>query len=115
MRHGSVIAIFTMAIMVMVWLASLLRVGDVAAVPTDTIPKEETVERRIPAPLNASLGFGKLYYISLPSYTPRNLVLICRRTDRQDHMSLAFYVSELTPAEVRKNFTSSLMDSWSLV
>lgn len=111
MRHGSVIATFTMAIMVMVWLASLLRVGDVAVVPTDT----ETEEKRIPAPLNASLGFGKLYYISLPSYASRYLVLICRRTDRQDHMSLAFYVSELTPAEVRKNFTQGLMDSWSLV
>lgn len=93
---------FTMAFIVIIWLASLLRVDDVAAVPRNIIPKE-TEERRIPGPLNASLGFGKLYYISLPSYAPQYLVLICRRTDRQDYMSLAFYVSELTPAEVREN------------
>jgi hypothetical protein len=55
------------------------------------------------APLNESLGFGKIYYISLPSYGCRNLVLIFRRADRQDHMSLAFYASGLRAAEVPKS------------
>jgi len=42
----------------------------------------------VPAPLNASLGFGKILMISLPS-----------RTDRRDAMSLAFRVSGIESAE----------------
>ena len=30
----------------------------------------------VPAPFNASLGFGKIFYISLPEYAIRSFILI---------------------------------------
>lgn len=89
--------------MVCFCLIGSLAFGDVAA--PRKAKEAQTLE--VPSTFNESLGFGKIYYVSLPSYIRHSLVLICRRTDRQDHMSLTFYVSGLT-AEVTQfvNFRS---------
>lgn len=71
-----------------------------------SVASEEHRLLHVPAPLNASLGFGKIFYISLPTYLHHPRVLICRRTDRQDHMSLAFSLTGLTPAEVTQSLFS---------
>ena len=59
-------------------------------------------EQSLAAPFNGSLGFAKIFYISLPECVYLCFWLISRRTDRQDHMSLAFYLSGLKAGEVSR-------------
>lgn len=67
MRHR-VPLIFSIAITVVCLSVAGYFWFDNGAVPSVAYVAEERHSWHVPAPLNASLGFGKIYYVSLPSY-----------------------------------------------
>lgn len=98
------IAMSIMFVVISLWLTGSFLFGDVAELRVANVPVPSVInmpeEHPVPKPFNASLGFEKIYYISLPTHVHHSLVLICSRTDRQDHMRLAFYLSGVASAEV---------------
>lgn len=58
-------------------------------------------QSKVPSTMNSTLGFEKVLLLSLPEYqSVLCLTNVNRRTDRRDHMSLAFKMTGMQPALV---------------